>query len=886
MWYQKDLSLIEKELETNKNTGLTFAEAQIRLKKYGPNNFPEKIPPSILVKFFSQFKSFLTLILIFATLASAILGDLIDSIAILAIVLLNATIGTYQEIKAEKTLNRLKAADISYTYVLRDGSLEKIPTEEVVVGDILVLEAGEKIPGDGRMIESYQLMVDESILTGESLPAQKIDTSIKGENIPLGDQYNMIFRDTKVVGGRGKAVVIATGSGTQMGKIALVLEETLDEKSPLTIELDRVGKMITFAVLLIAAIIFIITGMRQMPLIDRILIAISLSVAAIPEGLPAIATITLALGVERLANKKTIVKKLPSVETLGSIKIIATDKTGTLTENKMNVTDILSAGGKEFKVVGEGFHKNGIFYFREKAIDVEKEPELLSLLTSAILANDAVIKDEGDYYSILGDTTEGALLIAAERAGLSSDEVKTEYKRVFELPFSQERKMMSVAEEQDSIVTIFTKGAPEEIIRKSTLPADKKRFFLKQASGMAKQGLRTLAFAKRKLTKVEKTNLLDKKILHEEDFEFLGLIGEKDTLRLDIRESLERAKQAGIKTIMITGDHRETAVAIGLESGIIHDPKQAVTENEINSLSQSQIAKYVKNDTYRVFARVSPLGKLKIIEALKLIPQTEIAVTGDGVNDAPALKSAHVGIAMGSGTDITKEVADIIITDDNYGTIIEAIKEGRIIFANLIKFIRYLISCNLAEVFVVTLAVVSNTPLPLLPIHLLWINLITDGLPALALGNDPPETDVMLKPPKVRNQILHKRRWGFMLAEGIIMGVTVFILYLYALRMYDLRTAQTIAFSALAVTQLIHALNNRSTRQSIFTLGIFTNKLLILSLVASFLLQLLTVHTVLGQYIFKTSPLTLSNWLYIFGISLIPFIFVEIKKLGLRKLSI
>ncbi len=888
MYYQKSIATILKELDTNPNLGLTSNEARIRLQKYGLNILPTTPPPSILVKFLNQFKSVLVIILILATILSALLGDTLDAIAIFAIVILNATIGTIQEAKAEKTLQSLESKDIPYTLCLRDGRVEKLKVIDIVPGDILVLEGGVKVPADCRIIESYQLSIDESILTGESLPVAKTQQVIAGQKT-LGDQINMAFKNTEVTAGRGKGVVVQTGINTQIGKIAKSLEKTTDEKTPLTRQLDKVGRMLTLTIIIIASSIFIITGIQGLPLIDRILIAIALAVAAIPEGLPAIATITLALGVERLAKKKTIVKKLPSVETLGSVKLIATDKTGTITENKLNVVEIVTKDGQSYTVESEGYSTWGIYRDKNgKDVDPLKIRDLLNLLYCATLANNASIKRQDDSFKTIGDTTEGALLIASQRAGISIDRLNKEFKRVFEIPFSEHTKTMSVVCKVDDTneAFIFSKGAPEEIIKMTNLSPHGKKEILKLVQSQADQGLRVLAFARKILQKSDLTRIIEKNIIDLKDLEFLGIIGQKDTLRLDIRQALEKARIAGIKTVMITGDHAQTATNIGLESGIIDRDSSVITEESFTKLSNIELSSLIAKDKFRIFARISPLGKLKLVSAMKLIPNANIAVTGDGVNDAPALKAAHVGIAMGSGTDIAKEVSDMIITDDNYATIVEAIKEGRIIFANLIKFIRYLISCNLAEVFVVVFAVIFTTPLPLLPIQLLWINLITDGLPALALGDDPPEFDVMLKPPTEQSQILHRRRWGFMISEGLIMGISVFLLYLFALLNYNLPTAQTMAFTALSVSQLVHALNNRSTRTSIFKLGLFSNKSLIIAITISLLLQFLAVHSNFGHYIFKTVALSYSQWAAIAVIAIIPFIFVELKKVGLKKLNI
>ena len=889
MWSQKSIKSIETELDTNISFGLSSEKANQRLKKYGSNILPTKPPPSLFIKFFQQFRSILIIILILATIASAFLGDLIDAMAIFTIVLLNATIGTYQETKAEKTLASITQKDIPFTLILRNKQIEKIPSVEVVPGDILLLEEGQIVPADGRIFESIALTVDESILTGESASRHKSDGILTEDNLPLAEKDNMIFKDTKVVSGRGKAVVVATGSTTEIGKIAQFLEKEKEEISPLALELDKVGTMLSAAVLTIAFLIFLVSGLRHLPLLERLLIAISLSVAAIPEGLPAIATITLALGVERLAKKKTIVKKLLAVETLGAVKIIATDKTGTLTENKMNVTQIVTADGIRFRVEGEGYSPKGTFLDKNgKMIDPRQIPNLINLLTAAALANNATLKDKHGNFEILGDTTEGALLIGAVRAGISLANLQKAYRRIFEIPFSQSRKMMSVVVkiEEAGDIMLFAKGAPEEIVKLCRMNSQQISKSLGHARNLAAQGLRTLAVASTRLTKNQIRDLLEKDLVKEENLSFLGIIGEKDNLRLDIKDAIEKAKLAGIKTIMITGDHLTTATTIGLDCGIAENKNQAVTEKDIDPLSLSEIAQLIKKDRYRIFARVSPLGKLKLVEAMKLIPNTQVAVTGDGVNDAPALKAAHVGIAMGSGTDIAREVADLVITDDNYATIISAIKEGRIIFANLIKFIRYLISCNLAEVLVVTLAVVFDKGIPLLPIQLLWINLITDGLPALALGIDPPEKDIMSHPPRSSNQLLHSRRWSFMLLEGSLIAVAVFVLYVYAADSFNQIIAQTIAFTSLSTTQLIHALNNRSTRLSLLALGIFSNMKLIWAILISLILQYAAVSTSLGHLIFKTMSLSLSQWLAIAVVSVIPFIFVEAKKAGLKAFKI
>ncbi len=879
MWYKKSAESTIKELETDIDCGLTSKEVTIRLAKYGYNQLPVKEPPPVIFKFFGQFKDILVLILLGATIISLILGDMLDALAIFAIVILNATIGFIQEIQAEKTLQSLKQKDILYATVLRDKKMEKIPFPHIVKGDILVLEEGAKIPADCRIIQSFSLLVDESILTGESIPVSKNAGNLSGDNLSLADRVNMVFKDTKVTSGRGKAIVVATGVDTEIGKIATYLEKESFTKSPLTAELEKVGRTLTIVIGIIAIFVFILNFLSHTPAIDSFLIAISLAVAAIPEGLPAIVTVVLSLGVKRLAQKKSIIRKLASVETLGAIHIIATDKTGTLTQNKINVTKIILLNGSEYKIEGEGYEAQGTYFNNlNKIINPQNMKDLEILLKAGVIANNATVSQKGE---VIGDTTEASLIVAALRANMNIDEIKTDYPKIFEVPFTSERKMMSVIVKVDDTPDhmLYAKGAPEIMIPKCIMDKDSKDRMLALTRKMAAQGLRSLVIAQKLIDSHDLKKALEEDSFDENSLRFLGIVGMQDPIREEIYEALQSAKMAGIRTIMITGDHRETARAIAVEAGIINSDDQVLTENEISKLSIAALSHKIKNGI-NVFARISPMGKLRIIEAIKKIPNTKVAVTGDGVNDAPALKASHIGIAMGlSGTDITREVADMVIMDDNYATIIEAVKEGRIIFANLVKFIRYLISCNLSEVIVVTAGVAFGTPLPLLPIQLLWINLITDGLPALALGVDPPEFDVMKKPPRsITEGILHKKRWIYMLVEGSVMGISVFCLYLYALYNFSYEIAQTMTFAALALSQLVHAFNNRSSRTSLFRLGIFTNKYLVGTVILSIIFQILAIQTNFGNVIFKTTGLNTNNWTIVILVSLIPFLVVEIKK--------
>ena len=899
MFHQKTVPEVIKEFDTDSATGLTVNQAVKRLAKYGPNILPSKKKPSVIFKLIEQFKNVLVIILLFATVISFLLGEILDAIAIAIIVLINATIGFIQEVQAEKTLESLKEKEVFYALVQREDNIEKVPFEKIVPGDILILEEGAKIPADGRIGESFSLHVDESILTGESLPSAKNPKELSLSSLALADRVNMIYKDTQVTSGRGKAVVVATGGATEIGKIALFLEEATAGKTPLTVELEKVGKMLTVIVLIIAGLIFLLSLVGQTSMIESLLISISLAVAAIPEGLPAIVTIVLSLGVKRLAGKKALVKKLPAVETLGAIHIIATDKTGTITQNKINVVKIILPDTEAFTIEGEGYKPEGTFFVANKEIvDPRNFPQLEELLKTAVLSSNATFASDTKN-GVIGDTTEAALIVAAARAKFDISEIRSAEAKIYEVPFSSERKMMSVVvqinETKDHF--LYSKGAPEVILERCKLTPEKKKQFIFLVQKMAEQGLRSLALARRKLKIVEVKKALEEDILNEESLEFLGLAGMQDPLRPEVKEAIEAAKLAGIRTIMITGDHKETAATIAQEAGIIGDKDTSdgdeattsapprwrnqtiLTEEEVIKMSQKELTAAIKQGV-NVFARISPMGKLRIIEAIKTIPHTQVAVTGDGVNDAPALKASHIGLAMGlTGTDITREVADIVITDDNYATIVDAIREGRIIFANLVKFIRYLISCNLSEVIVVAAAVFMKMPLALMPIQLLWINLITDGLPALALGVDPPEFDVMKRPPRDLSEgILHKKRWMYMLIEGGIMGVTVFSLFAFALNNYSYRQAQTMAFTALALSQLVHAFNNRSTRKSLFQLGVFGNKILVLAVLFSVGLQIMAVQTLWGNFIFKTQPLSSYHWLLVISVSLIPFVIVEAKK--------
>lgn len=877
MWHNKSINEVVTTFKSDIKTGLTSTEVTFRQKKYGLNYFPPKKKRSLILKFFDQFRNFLVIILLFATVISFIFGEYIDAFAISIIVTLNAVMGFLQEIQAEKTLESLKEKEIIYSLAVRSGKINKLPSRDIVPGDIIILEEGVIVPADGRIIESFALQADESVLTGESQIVFKKADVLDKKNIPLGDRVNMVYKDTRIIAGRGKMIATETGIDTETGKIAKYLEESEEEITPLSIELDFVAKTLTIVICTVALIILIINLIRDISFVQSLLTSISLAVAAIPEGLPAIVTIVLSLGVKKLAVKKSIVKELTAVETLGAVKMIVTDKTGTLTQNKINAVKVILPDGTCFRVTGEGYNTAGNFYDEKGSlINPEDFPNLTGLLKISAIASNATVKNN----EVLGDTTEGALIVAAERANISTDRIKTENPKIYEIPFTSERKMMSVIVKNSKTreYYLYSKGAPEVILKKC-LSQEQKNKMLITAQNFAKQGYRSLSVAYRKINQQELKSALKNDKIAEANLIYYGLVLMQDPLRPEIKEAINKAANAGIRTIMITGDHMETARTIAREAGIIKENAKILSDNEVSRLPMNKLREEIRKGV-SCFARISPMGKLKIVEAIKSIPHTLVAVTGDGVNDAPALQAANIGIAMGkTGTDITRDVADLVITDDNYATIIDAIKEGRIIFANLVKFIRYLISCNLSEVLVVALAVLFQTPLPLMPIQILWINLITDGLPALALGLDPPEHDVMKnKPRDISVPILHKTRWAYMLLEGSIMGITVFLLFVFSLNKFSYFEAQTIAFTTLAFSQLVHAFNNRSTRKSLFEIGIFDNKYLVGATVFSVILQFLTVQSSTGNIFFQTKKLELSGWLIIITASLIPFFVVEIKK--------
>ncbi|RFB18317.1 cation-translocating P-type ATPase [Bacillus sp. HNG] len=877
-WYKKSITEVETDLSTNIEKGLKESEAEERLQKFGPNTFDEHKKGSILKMFWDQINSMLIYILIAAAVISAFVGEITDAAIIFIVILLNAVIGVVQESKAEKALEELKKMSTPKAVVKRNGLLREIPSEEIVPGDIVVLDAGRFVPADLRLVETANLQIEESALTGESVPVEK-DRSFKtNQEASIGDQRNMAFMTTLATYGRGIGVVVHTGMDTEIGKIAGMLGQQQKETTPLQKRLDELGKFLGIAAILVSIVIFLIGFFQGREPLDMFLIAVSLAVAAIPEGLLAIVTIVLAMGVGRMIKHHAIVRKLPAVETLGAVSVICSDKTGTLTQNKMTVTAIFT--DERFQEIGDiapAFAQSHPFFH------------------GITLCNDAqVSRDQST-----GDPTEIALVQAGLNSGLHKVELEKTYKRIFELPFDSDRKMMTtVHKENDSFVS-FTKGALESILPRVTAIykdgnivsiTEEEEKKIQEASGkMSDKALRVLAVAMRNVTD---TNNLDSSL--ESELIFLGLIGMIDPPRDEVRASIAYCKDAGIQTVMITGDHQKTALAIASELGIAKDEAQTMTGQTLDTLSDTELQKKVKN--VRVFARVSPEHKVRIVKAFK--DNGHIAsMTGDGVNDAPSLKQADVGVAMGiTGTDVAKGAADIILTDDNFATIVSAVEHGRNIYQNIKKSILFLLSCNLGEITALFIGILLGLPAPLTAVQILWVNLITDTLPAIALGMDPDDPDVMKEKPRdPKESIFAKGSGSFTVINGLLIGFITLFAFIEGLRFYSgansifsidygtitsdaLVHAQTMAFITLSVSQLFHSLNLRSRRKSIFKVGLLTNKYLIAAICVGIAIQVGLVYIPFFNNVFGIHFLTINDWLLILGLSIIPIIGNEFAK--------
>jgi Ca2+-transporting ATPase len=913
--------------DTHFQTGLTSQQAQERLAQYGPNELVERPRPGFWKMLLDQFNQFLVIILIVAAVVSLFLGEIIDASAIMAIVVLNAILGVVQESKAEQALAALKKMAAPSASVIRDGHRVTVPSREIVPGDIVYLEAGNYVPADMRLVETVNLKIEEASLTGESVPVNKDARVVLDRDIPIGDRKNSAFMSTVISYGRGLGMVTATGMHTQIGMIAEMIQSYEEEDTPLQQKLDQLGKVLGIVSLAICGIIFLygivrdtqpmmifsdgigayLSGHRH-EIVELFMTAVSLAIAAVPEGLPAVVTICLALGMQRMVRRHSLIRKLPAVETLGCATVICSDKTGTLTQNEMTVVQGW-AGGKSFQVSGEGYAPIGQFsYDGGEAYDPIQDNLTSLLLHGALLCSDAYLEESGvdqdeRTWRMVGDPTEGALVVAAAKAGIVREEAETRFPRVMEMPFDSARKRMitchDMPKESDICARLglsnenaiaFIKGAPDIVLEycdtirengsATPLNDEKRQQVLTANKEMAQQALRVLGVAYRTVDQLPGQENLES---IEDSLTFVGLLGMIDPARPEVKSAVDVAKGAGLKSVMVTGDYRDTAIAIADEIGLLSPGGKVLTGAELEAMSDEELSQVVEQ--VDAFARVSPQHKVKIVEAFKSRDHI-VAMTGDGVNDAPALKRANIGVAMGiAGTDVTKETADMVLTDDNYASIVSAIEEGRTIYSNIRKFVFYLIACNVGEILIIFLSMLAGLPIPLRPIQLLWLNLVTDGAPALALGLEKGEPGIMKRPPRpTREPVINRDMLTGIITVSLADTVAILSVFVIALNRFpgNLLMAQTIAFTTLVCSELLRAYTSRSEYYSIFKVGVFTNKWMVYATAASFLLMLAVLYVPAFQPFFGTVPLGFSDWLIMLPFMFVAPIVAEITKAYLR----
>ena len=861
MWHTEELSQVLKKLKTNEKLGLKADEAKSRLETYGENKLKEKKKESLFVKFIKEFNDFMIIALIVAAIISAVVSklngeaDYVDSIIIIAIVIFNAIMGLVQEEKAEKSLEALKKMSAPSAKVIRDGRVQEIDALQVVPGDIVVLEAGNYVPADCRLINSYNLKIEESALTGETIPTNKDSGRILKENTAMGDLCNMAFATTVVVNGHGEAVVVDTGMNTRVGKIAGMIIEDESPDTPIQKKLNEVGKMLAIACIVICVLIFVIGIFKKIPIVEMFMTSVGLAVAAIPEGLPAIVTIMLSIGVTRMAKKNSIIRKLPAVETLGSSSVISSDKTGTLTQNKMTVTEVRNCHG------------------------IANSDDKKFILELGTMCTDTTEERIDGRLGFVGEATEVAISNAAMQAGISKSFLYDEMRRINDIPFDSKRKMMTTIHRYGNKYRIITKGAPDVLLKRCThyyqngqidSIFSKKESIYEQNNQMAEKALRVIAVAYKDVEKLPETQDM------EQDLTFCGLIGMIDPPREGVKEAVRTCRRAGIKTVMITGDHLQTAKAIAKELGIFKRGDLAIEGENLERMDQHELEKNIMQ--YSVFARVSPEHKVRIVKAFQSTGAV-VAMTGDGVNDAPALKNADIGIAMGKGgTDVAKNASDMILTDDNFVTIVEAVKQGRNIYDNIKKAIHFLISTNIGEIVTIFFGLILGMKSPLLAIQLLWINLVTDSLPAIALGLEKEEENIMSRLPRnPKKSLFADGLWWKIIIEGTMLGMFTLLAFSIGNRLYSVEVGRTMAFITLGMLELVHSFNIKS-EESIFKIGIFENKYLILALILGVLLQVIVVIINPLAEIFSLVPLTGIQWLYTILISIAPIPIVEIQK--------
>ncbi|MBN1643235.1 MAG: cation-translocating P-type ATPase [Dehalococcoidales bacterium] len=912
-WYQKSIAETFKALNSGLK-GLTGEEVRKRLSQYGYNELKEekKVSPWKLLA--EQFKSALIIILLVAVALSVVIGiinweagaglpeEITDAIVIFAIVIACVILGFIEEYRSEKAMAALKRMAAPTATVIRDGNEIEVPAEELVPGDIVILSAGDRIPADLRLVESFNLSTQEAPLTGESTPVEKSTAVIEGV-VPVGDHKNMAYTGTTVTYGRGKGIVVATGMQTEFGKIAAMLQGVGEETTPLQKNLDKVGKMLGIACLIIVAIVVLLSIIRGhifslQGIMDIFIWGVSLAVAAVPEALPAVVVISLSIGVQKMVKRHALVRRLSAVETLGCTTVICSDKTGTLTQDQMTVRQIY-VSGRLIQITGAGYEPKGEFQIDGKVIDIKQDTDIRTFMKINALCNDTQLLSRDGKWEIKGDPTEGGLLVAAAKAGLSQDDLNSELPRIDEIPFSSERKKMTTIHNSPEGKIAYSKGAPEIVLdscayimengQKKILNENDRNRVLSTAYSMGENALRVLGMAYKPIrdNAAVRTDC-------EKEMVFVGLAGMIDPPRPEVKDAIKLCEKAGIKSVMITGDHKITASAIARELGILKPDGMAITGAELENLSDTEYEKIVED--IEVYARVSPANKLKIVDTFSMKGEI-VAMTGDGVNDAPALKKADIGIAMGiSGTDVSKEAAAMVLTDDNFASIVAAVEEGRGIFNNIKKYLIYLLSANIGEVLIMFIASLLGLPLPLVAIHLLWVNLVTDGLPALALSIDPHDPDIMKRKPRdPKSSIFTKNVLINMAVIGVIMAATMLPLFIWKLDSLGhswhesnnplLTEAQTMVLCAVVLFELFAVLACRSEIHSIFKIGFFSNKWLIYANLASLGLLMAVLYIPALQEPFHVVPIGWEDWLLIIPVSLTGFIAFEISKWILRKTS-
>jgi len=884
-WHAMNTQEVLKSLETGFE-GLTDDEAEVRLERIGPNELRKGRRVSPLKIFVGQFKEFLVIILIVATLVSAAIGELVDAIVILAIIIAIAILGFIQEYRAERALEALKRMAAPTATVRRNGKEKEISSRDLVPGDVISLTVGDKVPADARIIEAYNLKLNEASLTGESIPVEK-DTRAVASDVSIADRSNMVFSGTIVAYGRALAAIVSTGMGTEFGRIADMIESAEKERTPLQVRLEYVGKWLGIGCIVVVAAVSFLGLMQGYGYLQMFTWGVSLAVAAVPEALPAVVTGALAIGVQRMAKRNSIVRKLPAVETLGCTTVICVDKTGTLTKGEMTVRELF-LNCETINVTGTGYEPQGDFLIGGAPVSDKRDVKFMFEVAS--LCNDAQLLKEGGVWRVVGDPTEGALIAAAVKLSISQEEVRRLYPRLGELPFSSERKLMTTVHATPSgRRLVCVKGAPEVVLEKSKylrrgedelqLTDTLKREILQANERMAGKALRVLAVAYKDMP--GETQRFDEEYA-ERDLTFLGLAGMIDPPRDEAKPAVELCKQAGVRVVMITGDHKLTATAIAEELGLMNSTQRALTGEELDKLDDDEFARIVENVT--VYARVSPEHKIRIVRALKLNGHV-VAMTGDGVNDAPALKSADIGISMGiTGTDVSKEASDMILADDNFASIVAAMQEGRAIYDNIKKYLAYLLSANIGEILImfsvslISFIQTSQIPLPLIAVQILWVNLVTDGLPAVALGVDPPDPDLMQRPPRDPNESVFTFRVKRLIAfVAITMTFFTVPIFLSKLGLGE-RMARTMVFTLIVMFEMFNAFNCRSERHSLLKVGFTKNRFLLVAVASSILLQLAVIYIPFLQVIFETTPLGLYDWTLVILLSATVILTVEASK--------